>query len=159
SLALTLYGDYATASAGVDEVTALADKSGSLIWKAVGMTGRGAILALTGSASDAVRLITSGLTTFRSTGGTLFAPLYLSHLARAHVQLGHLDDAWRCIDEAIATIETSKERWCEAEVHRVAGEIALMRSQPDVVTCEAHFERALAIARAQEAKSWELRTS
>ena len=113
SMTLTLYGDYATASARADEVAALADKSGSLTWKAVGMMGRGALFALTGKASDAVDLITSGVTTFRSTGGTLFAPFSLSHLARAYAQLGHLDNAWRCVGEAITTVQTTKERWFE----------------------------------------------
>jgi predicted ATPase len=49
-----------------------------------------------------------------------------------------------------------KETWCEAEVHRVAGEIALMSPEPLVVKAEGYFERALAVARQQQAKSWEL---
>jgi predicted ATPase len=52
-----------------------------------------------------------------------------------------------------------KERWSEAEVHRMAGEIALLSPQPDVAKAESFFERALAIARKQEAKSWELRAA
>ena len=52
-------------------------------------------------------------------------PLCLSYLARAYADLGRFDDAWRCIDEAITIIETTKERWFEAEVNRIAGEIAL----------------------------------
>jgi predicted ATPase len=47
----------------------------------------------------------------------------------------------------------------EAEVHRVAGETVLMRSRVDVATAESHFERALAIARVQAARSWELRSA
>ena len=54
-------------------------------------------------------------------------PLYLAYLARAHAELGQFDDAWRCIDEAMTTVETTKERWYEAEVNRIAGEIALAR--------------------------------
>ena len=52
-------------------------------------------------------------------------PVYLSFLARAYADVGKFDDAWRCIGEAMTAIETAKERWCEAEVHRMAGEIAL----------------------------------
>jgi len=48
---------------------------------------------------------------------------------------------------------------CEAEVHRVAGEIALLSPERDVAKAEAYFERALAVARQQQAKSWELRAS
>ena len=47
------------------------------------------------------------------------------YLAMAYAELGQLDDAWRCIDDAIDKVERSKEKWCEAEVHRIAGEIAL----------------------------------
>jgi predicted ATPase len=54
-------------------------------------------------------------------------------------------------------VETTRERICEAEVHRTAGEIVLKSSQPDTAKAEAYFERALAVARAQQAKSWELR--
>jgi predicted ATPase len=56
-------------------------------------------------------------------------------------------------------IETTKEKWCEAEVSRAAGEIALMSPQPDAAKAEAYFERALVVARAQQAKSWELRAA
>jgi len=47
-------------------------------------------------------------------------------LAKAYAKLGRFDDAWRCIDEAMTAVETTKETWCEAELNRTAGEIALM---------------------------------
>ena len=56
-------------------------------------------------------------------------------------------------------VETTKERWCEAEVSRVAGEIALLSREPDAGKAQTHFERALAVARQQQAKSWELRAA
>jgi SAM domain (Sterile alpha motif) len=55
--------------------------------------------------------------------------------------------------------KTAKERWHEAETHRIAGEIALMPSNSDAAKAEAFFERALSVARQQQAKSWELRAS
>jgi predicted ATPase len=58
-----------------------------------------------------------------------------------------------------ASVETTKERWCEAEVNRVAGEIALMSPEHDIGKAEASFDRALAVARQQQAKSWELRAA
>jgi predicted ATPase len=51
------------------------------------------------------------------------------------------------------------ETWCEAEVHRVAGEIALKSPKPDVARAQMYFERSFAVARAQQAKSWELRAA
>ena len=56
-------------------------------------------------------------------------------------------------------METSGERWCEAEVHRTAGEIELMSPERDTAKAQTHFERALEIARAQHARSWELRAA
>ena len=56
-------------------------------------------------------------------------------------------------------METTKERWFEAEVNRMAGEIALKSPEPDAAKAEAYFERALAVARQQQAKSWELRAA
>jgi predicted ATPase len=86
-------------------------------------------------------------------------PWYLLSLARAYAGIDQFDDAWRCIGEAVTTAETTKENWCEADIHRTAGEIALKSPKPDASKAEAYFERALAIARAQQAKSWELRAA
>ena len=80
------------------------------------MMNQGCVFALTGKASDAVHKITSGITAVRSTGATLWMPLYLSYLARAYAELGQFDDAWRCIGEAMTAMETTKETWFEAEV-------------------------------------------
>jgi predicted ATPase len=78
---------------------------------------------------------------------------------KVHAKLGHFDEAWRCIGEAMTTVETTKEKWCEAEVHRTVGEIALLSPKPDAAKAESYFERALAVAREQQARSWELRTA
>jgi predicted ATPase len=59
----------------------------------------------------------------------------------------------------MTAVETTKETWFEAEVHRIASEIALMSPEPDATKAETYFERALAVARAQQAKSWELRAA
>jgi predicted ATPase len=80
-------------------------------------------------------------------------------LALSHANLGNFDDAWRCISEAITAVETTKEGWWEPEVHRTAGEIALKSPNPDRQKAEAYFERALSVARQQQAKSWELRAA
>jgi predicted ATPase len=152
-------GNYAEANPQLDEVVALAHEKGTFFWKTLGMMYQGWLLALTGKAADAVHMISSGLAAYRSTGATLFGPLHLSYLARAYAELGQFDDAWRCIDEAMTALETTKEKWCEAETNRVAGEIALKSPQPSGAKAETYFERALAVARKQQAKSWELRAA
>jgi predicted ATPase len=154
-----LCGNYAAAHLQADELFSLADEKGAVIWKAGGMAIQGYILALTGKAADAVRMISSGFTIQRPTGTTWGMPLQLSYLAAAHAELSQFDDAWRCIGEAITAVETTKERWWEAEINRIAGEIALKSPEPDAAKAEAYFERALAVARKQQAKSWELRAA
>jgi predicted ATPase len=159
SMTYVVCGDYAKANAITDELIALTDQTGSLFWGAWGMMQRGCVLALTGRASDAVQTITSGITAFRSTGSTTDMSLYLSNLAKAHADLRQFDKANACIGEAMTVVDTTKERWYEAEVNRIAGEIALLSLEPDVAKAEIYFERALAVARKQQAKSWELRAA
>jgi predicted ATPase len=150
---------YAAACSLADELTELADKKGGEYWKALGAMMQGDLLALTGKASVAVQKITSGVTAQRSTGATILIPPYLSFLARAYADLGQLDDAWRYIDEAMTSIEATKEAMFEAEIRRIAGEIALLTPERDAAKSEAYFDSALTIARQQQAKSWELRAS
>ena len=152
-------GNYAAANPLLDELIALADERGARYWKELGTAVRGWLFAATGKASDAVRAITSGITSLRSTGATLYEPMHLQYLAIAYAELGQLDDAWRCIDDATEKIERSNEKWGEAELHRIAGELALKSVAPDREKAEAYFERALSVARQQQAKSWELRAA
>jgi len=154
-----LSGNYAAADARSNELIALAEEKGAAFWKATGMIGRGWLFAATGKTSDAVHILTAGLTALRSTGATVGMPLFLSHLAGAHADVGSLDDAKRRIAEAMTAVETSGERWCEAEIHRMAGEIALMSPGRDTANAEAYFKCALEIAHAQQARSWELRAA
>jgi predicted ATPase len=89
----------------------------------------------------------------------LFTRAYLAFLGLAHADAGSFDDARRCIADALTGVEATQERWFEAEVNRLAGEIALLSQEPDTAKAEAYFERALTIARQQQAKSWELRAA
>ena len=152
------FGDYPLAHADADELAQLADEKGAATWRALEMSLRGYLLTFTGKASDAIHTITTGLTAARSTGAA-WVPLLLTYLARANVEPNQLADAWACISEATNMIETTKERWCEAEVDRIAGETALKLPERDDTKAEAYFKRALTVARQQQAKSWELRAA
>jgi predicted ATPase len=154
-----LLGNYAAANAQADELVAVAEEKSAAIWKALGTTQQGWVLAETGKATDTVHRITSGIAAWRSTGSTMYLPTWLSELAKTYADLRQFDDAWRCIGEAIVAVEKTKERWWEAEVNRIAGEIALMGPQNVSAKAEAYFERALEVARQQQAKSWELRAA
>ncbi|MBR0799278.1 AAA family ATPase [Bradyrhizobium jicamae] len=152
-------GSYAAANARVDEFIALADEKNAQAWSTWGTLERGHLFVLTGDASGAVHRLASSIAACRSMGSLVFLPLYLSALAKAHAELAQLDEACGYVREAMTLIETRRIRWCEADVNRVAGEIALKSPKPDLATAEQYFERALAIARQQQAKSWELRAA
>ena len=80
TLSHILCADYAKANMKLEEAVALADEKGALFWKATAMVLQGCVLALTGKASDAVQMISDATAAFRSTGATLWMPLYLSYL-------------------------------------------------------------------------------
>jgi class 3 adenylate cyclase/predicted ATPase len=154
-----LCGHYVRAQVLADELVVAAEEKSTPYWKAFGTVTQGGVSTFTDCASDAVQLITAGLTVLRTTGTTCTVSLHLAHLAIAHAELGQFDDARSCIGEAMTVIEATQETLFEAAVHRTAGEIALVSAVPDTSKAEAYFERALSVARAQQAKSWELRAA
>jgi predicted ATPase len=159
SLTNVLCAKYAAANAESNEVVRLADEKGAALWKALATMQRGSIFALSENPLEGIQMITSGITTYRSTGSKVYLPIFWSHLSNAYAQLGQFDDAWRCIGEAMTSVQTTNERWYEAEVVRIAGEIALKSPHLGPPQAEEYFERALTVARMQQARSWELRAA
>lgn len=155
----TYCGNYDAANEHLQELVVLAEEKGAPFRKAEGVLRRGYVLTLMGEATKAVEIVTSGIDLWRSAGSTIFTPEHQFMLAIAHADSGQFDDAWRCIGKAMTAMQATKERWCEAEAHRVAGEIALKSPQRDVAKAQAYFEHSLTVARAQQAKSWELRAA
>ena len=152
-------GNYSAANEEARDLADLANEKDASFWKAVAVLLQGLVFSSTGEASKAVQIITSGITAVRATGAGIWMPMYLTYLAKAYADLNQLNDAQRFIGEAMSTIETTKETWYEAEVHRAVGEIALKSPQRDETKAQAYFERALEVARQQQAKSWELRAA
>jgi predicted ATPase len=152
-------GNYGAAAELVQELLPLAQEKGAAYWTAFATINQGCIWALTGGVSNAIGMLTSGIVAWRSTGANLWLPFFLSRLAHAYAQAGQFEEAWRGIDEAINAVEATKEKWCEADILRIAGDIALMSPEQDAVKAERYFEHALAVAREQHAKSWELRVA
>jgi predicted ATPase len=152
-------GSYETAIALVQELLPLAKEKHAAYWTAFGLINQGYLWALTGSLSNGVSTLASGIAAWRSTGANIWIPFFVSRLARAHAELGDFQEASRCIKEAIQAVKTTKERWCEADISRIAGEIALISPERDAVKAEEYFECARTVARQQQAKSWELRAA
>jgi predicted ATPase len=154
-----LCGSHVLAAAQSQQLVVLAEDKGAWFWKPHGIMQQGCAHALTGRPSEAIQMTTAGITAYRSTGSNAWIPWFLSNLAWAYAELDQFDEAWRCIGEAMTAVETTNERWCEAEIHRMASEIALLSTKPDPAKAERYLKRALAIAREQRAKSWELRAA
>jgi class 3 adenylate cyclase/predicted ATPase len=152
-------GDFAAANALIEEFNILKDQIGSGFWGGWGLALRGCLSTLTGRAPEGVQNITSGITAMRSTGNTMWAPLFLTHLAQANAELGQFKTAWSNIHEAMTAVKATKENWYEAEINRVAGEVALLGTKADAIKAEAYFASSLKIARETRAKAWELRAA
>jgi predicted ATPase len=157
-LTLVLCGDYTGADEKANQLIALGHEKGPF-WKTNGELAHGCVLALTGKAPDAIQILPSAITAFRTTGSTWSLPFRLACLAKAHAELGQFEEASRRLDEAMIIVEASKEVWAQAEILRVAGEIALMSPGHDATKAEGYFVQAFSVARQQQAKSWELRAA
>ena len=158
-LEVFLTGEYQSAITSINEVVSLAEKSGALMWKVAATFSRGYVYALTGKPLEGLPLIETNVAVWQSAGAKMFRPLFSSYTARAYLDAGNFDAARQAIQDAMTTIQTTGERWIEAEVNRVAGEIALLSPEPEKAKAEGYFDRALEIARKQQAKSWELRAA
>jgi predicted ATPase len=152
-------GSSATFAKRLDELDTLAEEKSAPFWKATANLQRSWALSKVGEAAPAVNLSTAAIAASRSMGNTLWSTVNRSNLAKAHSDLKQFDDAWRCIGEAISAAEKALEKWWLAEVYRTAGDIALQSASPNGTRAEVYFERALDIARAQQAKSFELRAA
>jgi predicted ATPase len=89
-------------------------------------------------------------------GTNVWSPWFLGLTAHAAANSGDFTRAQDLVSSANAALETTNERWAEAEIHRTAGEVSLMSPEPDAAKAQTYFERALSVAREQQAKSWEL---
>ncbi|MBR0801563.1 AAA family ATPase [Bradyrhizobium jicamae] len=154
-----LCGRFVVAEARAQELSALSQKHRLSYWGTWGRLFLGWVFAVTGRGDEAVELISSSLSGFASARTTLFSQSSLIWLARAHASCGRFADAEDTISRAVSSIEETNERLDEAEILRTAGEIARMGPLPDAVKAEAYFNRALAVACQQQARSWELRAA
>lgn len=153
-------GNYRPAADQIRTLVKRAEEMDGSYWTAAAMMLQGCLFALTGEASAAIHLITSGISASRLPGANLLRmPWYLSCLARAHMKLGQIEEAQRCMDDAMMAMKTTKETWQESELHCIIGDLALISSNQDVSKAQSHFDQALTVARRQKAKSWELRSA
>jgi predicted ATPase/class 3 adenylate cyclase len=146
---------YALATA----LTTLAAAQGFALFLAWGALVYGWALALKGQGEQGIAAMRQGLAAELATGSTLFQPYGLGLLAEAYRDGGHPDEGLAVLAEARAVLETTEGRFYAAELSRLQGALLLRQAVPDAPQGEACFHQALAIARQQQAKSWELRAA
>jgi predicted ATPase len=100
-----------------------------------------------------------GMAACRATGAEADRPYYLALVAEAYGREGRYSEGLAMLEEALALVDQSEERYWEAELHRLKGELLLARSAENQVEAEACLHQALAVARRQQAKSLELRAA
>jgi predicted ATPase len=138
---------------------ALAGEQGSAYEIARGTILRGWALAWQGQGAEGVAQMCQGLSAFRGTGAEKGRTYFLALLAEGYRGTGEVQEGLRVLAEALEAAHNSGERYCEAELHRLTGELLLLQSTDQHTEAEARFHQALAIARRQQAKSLELRAA
>jgi predicted ATPase len=121
--------------------------------------GRGEALAAQGQGEAGIAQMHQGLAAIRATVQSLALSALLAPLAEAYGKSGQAEEGLRLVAEALAHVDHTGERHWEAEVYRLKGELLLQQAVPDAPQAEACFQQALAVARRQQAKSWELRAA
>jgi predicted ATPase len=154
-----LCGEVQVAYTQADAVTLLAAEQGIAQWFAGGTILRGWAVAVQGQAAEGIAQIHQGLAAWRAASAEVLRPSWLALLAEAYVAGNDPARGLHELAEAVILVETTGEGWYEAELHRLKGECLLLDSQEQQDEAAACFQQALAIARRQQAKSWELRAA
>jgi class 3 adenylate cyclase/predicted ATPase len=147
----------AEAQTAGEEETAIATEQGFPLWHACGTLHKAAGILLQGRREEALPLLLKGLSAFRATGAGVRVPYYLGMLGDAYTQVGRFEDAHQAFNEALAIAERNDDRFEEAELYRLKGELLLAESPDQAAAAEGCFRQGLATAVSQQSKAWELR--
>jgi class 3 adenylate cyclase/predicted ATPase len=126
--------------------------------------GHGTVLhgwarAAQGQVEEGIAEIDQGIATFRATGALTWIPYFLGLLAEAYGRVKRTDDALGWVAEALALADKTEQHCWQAELNRIKGELLLALASDHHAEAERCFSQALEFARAQQAKSWELRAA
>jgi predicted ATPase len=124
-----------------------------------GMVLKGWAMAQLNPGSEQLEMAQDGLEMLLSSGAKVFMPYLLGLIADIQRTLGQIDAAQASIEQALTQVEKSNERWFEAELHRLQGELLLQQDSKHQEEAEQCFTRSLEVARAQQASSLELRAA
>jgi predicted ATPase len=149
----------AAVQAQVDALLTLATAQGFPLWEGIGTVCRGWALAMQGQGEVGLAQLRQGLATIVALEQELSRPLWLVLLAEAAGHVGQVEEGLRLLAKALTAFEANGQGDLLAEAYRLQGELLLRQATPNTAQAEACFWQALAIARRQQAKSWELRAA
>src|SRR5262249_4966123 len=138
---------------------ALATEQGFPLWVALGMSMRGWALAMQGQGEEGLAQVRQGIATWRDTGAGLGGPFLRTVLADGSAHRVDPGDGLQALTDAYTLVEQHEERFWEAEVHRLRGVLLLQQTGAQQEEAETWLQRALDVARRQEAKALELRAA
>ena len=146
------------AEAMTEEVLALVATQNLPVWLPSANVMRGHLRVARGD-TEALAFARQGIAAKNAQGSVLNQPFFLSLLAASCERAGKADEALALLAEAFAIAERTGERWFEAELYRLRGDWLLVHCNEKEADAETCFHRALALARQQAAKIWELRSA
>ncbi len=142
-----------------DAAVTLSTEQGFPFWAAQGMIYRGWALAMQGHGEEGLAQVRQAIAAYRTTGAAAFFLYLRTWAAEVYDRLGHTKDALQALAEAHTLMEQQEDRWWEAEVSRLRGVLLLRQTMSQQAEAETWLQRALDVARRQEAKSLELRAA
>ncbi|MBP2236741.1 putative ATPase/class 3 adenylate cyclase [Sinorhizobium kostiense] len=154
-----LRGDRREARDRAESLIMLARAQGSPHFLGAGAIVRGWTLGETGELPAAITQVQEGLASWQMTGARFLIPFFLSLLARVETHAGGAKRGLDLLADALDRVRETGERWFEAELHRLTGELMLGLPAFDHSEAEARLRHAAELARGQSADLWELRAS
>jgi predicted ATPase/DNA-binding winged helix-turn-helix (wHTH) protein len=153
-----LRGEAADADALAAESLTLANEHGLSLFAAVNGLLRGWARAEQGELADGIAALRRSLDAYHAIGADSGLPQYHAMLAEAHLRAGQTSDGLEVVRRALEIMDRTDERWWEADLHRLRGELMLAASET-AADAESCFLRAIEIARDRRARSLELRAT
>jgi predicted ATPase len=142
-----------------EAAVALSTEQGFTLWAAWGTSWHGWALAMQGQGGEGLAEVRQGIAACRATGTVLYAQYFCTVLAEVCAHLGYTEDGLQALAEAHILMEQHEDRWWEAEICRLQGVLLLRQTGTPQAEAEAWLQRALDVARRQEAKALELRAA
>jgi len=139
-----------------EAVIDISREHGLVLYGAMAMIMQGWTLSERGGDHEAIDQMREALAALDAMGTYLVRPHFLALLAEVLVRVDQTEEAMTLLDEAIALVDSKGERYYEAELYRLKGELLLQQSAGNAEEC---FKRSMAIAESQQARSWQLRTA